>query len=118
MLPLSFATERFLPAGHLPWISKCSYEIGSYPKLNNILEDGTEQLSGQIWLLLYLLKSAFLMVISCCLPSLCSISSRVSEQQDEVPLGTGNVLDWSPQVSPLLFLCPAEASKLDGTLMG
>lgn len=68
MLPLNLATERFLPAGHLPRISKHSYEIGSYPKLNNILEDGTEQLSGQIWHLLYLLKSAFLIVLACVCP--------------------------------------------------
>lgn len=57
MLPLSLSTEGFLPLGQLPWISKCSYEIGSYPKLNNILEEGGKSRgvalsifqAGQIW---------------------------------------------------------------------
>lgn len=57
MLPLSLSTEGFLPLGQLPWISKCNYEIGSYPKLNNILEEGGKSWrvalsifqAGQIW---------------------------------------------------------------------
>lgn len=112
LLPLSLTTERFLPAGHLQWVSKHSYEIGSYPKLNNILEDGTEQLSGQIWHVLYLLKSAILVVLACVCP-LCAAPAQVSK----VPWGT-DVLDWAPHVPPLLFLCPAEASKLIMALMG
>ena len=52
-----FSTEGFLPLGQLPWISKCSYEIGSYPKLNNTLEEGGKSRrvalssfqAGQIW---------------------------------------------------------------------
>lgn len=111
LLLLSLTTERFLPAGHLPWVSKHSYEIGSYPKLNNILEDGTEQLSGQIWHVLYLLKSAILVVLACALSV---------QHQLECPRCLGTQMCWigPAHVSPLLFLCPAEASKLIMALMG
>lgn len=78
MLAVSLSTEGFLPLEQLPWISKCSYEIGSHPKLNNILEEGgkSSRVAPAAYRLakfgiFFLFARIYLLNIPClCLPSL------------------------------------------------
>lgn len=70
-------------------------------------------------------KIYFLNIPACAYPlSLCNISSRGSEQEDEVPLGAGGMMYWSPpEPSSLHCSSPWQSPVLDaagpgGTPMG